>query len=27
MNNWFNWLIFGCAAIAIFIYMTKLAYS
>ena len=27
MNNWVNWVIFGCLAIVIFIYVVKLAYS
>jgi len=27
MNNWVNWVIFGCLAVVMFIYVVKLAFS
>jgi len=27
MNNWVNWVIYGCFAISLFVYVVKLAYS
>jgi len=27
MNNWFSWVVYGCLALVLFVYVIKLAYS